>query len=111
MENFIRTYQLKNKSLSDQLIAYHKMNSEYKEPGLTYAGLDKKVKNSMDVVFFNNSHNSIVREYFKEISNFSDISPKGDDSGEVLAGRNHIDLCRYQNRKKDVNTAQNIGNV
>lgn len=70
MENFIRTYQLQNKSLSDQLIAYHKMNSEYKEPGLTYAGLDKKVKNSMDVVFFNNSHNSIVREYFKEISNF-----------------------------------------
>jgi hypothetical protein len=70
METFIRSYNLKNIDLCDKFIEYHKNNFEYKGDGHTYSGLDKKVKNSIDVTFFNNNKNIFIQEYFKEISNF-----------------------------------------
>lgn len=70
METFIRSYNLKNINLCDEFIEYHKNNKEYKGEGYTYHGVDKKIKNSIDVSFFNGSRKLFIQEYFIEISEF-----------------------------------------
>tara|TARA_E500000331_G_scaffold278918_1_gene271885 strand:+ start:250 stop:810 length:561 start_codon:yes stop_codon:yes gene_type:complete len=64
-ENFIREYYTGDTSLTQSLINYHHENIEYKGLGYTGSGVDPKIKNSIDVTFFNNSHNVIIEEYFK----------------------------------------------
>jgi prolyl 4-hydroxylase len=66
METFIRTYQI-NKKLCDNLIKYHKSNKEYKAIGTSYHGIDKNIKESIDVFFYNQSNNKYIKQFFKSM--------------------------------------------
>jgi hypothetical protein len=64
MENFIRIYKLNNK-ICDNLIEYHKTNIEYKKQGTTIKGIiNKDIKESLDVFFFNPSTNKTINNFF-----------------------------------------------
>tara|TARA_R100000935_G_C2809006_1_gene154087 strand:+ start:648 stop:1196 length:549 start_codon:yes stop_codon:yes gene_type:complete len=66
--NFIETYKT-NLNICDNLINYHKKNKEYKNAGTVGNGLtDKKLKDSTDVYFYNNSSNKFIIKFFKELS-------------------------------------------
>jgi len=67
MENFIRIYKV-NKKICNNLINYHKLNSEYKAQGITANGIDLNVKDSVDVNFYNQSTNKHIIEFFKVLS-------------------------------------------
>ena len=72
METFIRTYTIQDLKLCDDLIAYFKKNTEYKQEGTVYkeeAGvIDKNIKESIDVRFFNGSHDLSIQEMYKQIT-------------------------------------------
>lgn len=74
MENFIKTYFIEDINLCDNLINYHKENTEYKQEGLIqkdFEGVvDKNIKESVDVRFFNGSHHPVIIKLFNEISKF-----------------------------------------
>ena len=65
---FIETYKI-NPTLCDDLINYFKNNTEYKQAGLsqTYK-VDKSIKDSTDVIFFNHSSHKTIRWFFEELS-------------------------------------------
>jgi hypothetical protein len=67
MENFIRIYSV-DKELCDNLIKYHKSNIEYKAEGQTTFGLNKDIKESIDVKFYNSSTDKIILNFFKTLS-------------------------------------------
>ena len=67
MDDFIFKYQIDEK-LCDDMIKYFKKNKEYKGEGVYSGGLDKNVKDSIDVTFFNSSTNPTIIKYFKELS-------------------------------------------
>lgn len=64
MENFIRTYKF-DKKLCDDLIKYYKNNKEYKYAGVVSGSINKEVKESIDVVFYNHSKNKCILKFFK----------------------------------------------
>lgn len=70
-ENFIKTYKV-DENLCDKLILYFKENIEYKSIGqvnnqeLCY--VDTDIKDSVDVLFFNQSRNKTIVEFFKELN-------------------------------------------
>jgi len=67
MENFIRIYKV-DKKLCDNLIKYHKLNTEYKKLGETDHGVNKDYKDSIDVRFYNHSTNETILNFFKILS-------------------------------------------
>ena len=67
MSNFIYEFQI-DKNICDGLIQYHKDNVEYKFIGNTATGVDKSIKDSTDVIFFNDSKNPTIQKYFLELS-------------------------------------------
>ena len=67
--NFIETYKV-DKVLCDNLIKYHKKNKEYKTIGIVGGGkIDKKIKDSTDSFFYNNSTNPHIQSFFTELTN------------------------------------------
>lgn len=68
MENFIRIYKV-NKQICDDLIKYHKLNVEYKKEGTDNTEIvNKDIKESTDVLFFNPSTNKTIKNFFNELS-------------------------------------------
>ena len=67
--NFIETYKIENTNLCDNLIKYWKKNKEYKFEGTLGDNIiDKTMKDSIDVCFFNTSKNKTIRSFFKQLS-------------------------------------------
>ena len=66
--NFIETYEVPKK-LCDNLISYHKKNKEHKVIGETGLGINKKVKDSIDVYFYNQSQNKNIKTFFNILTN------------------------------------------
>jgi hypothetical protein len=72
-ESFIGLYQI-DKKLCKKLIKYHNKNSEYKEKGFAYSPktkstiIDKNIKDSIDVTFYNMSNDKNIKSYFSELS-------------------------------------------
>lgn len=68
-ETFIRQYKTDSK-ICDGLINYHKKNAEYKSEGMVSsknllgAEVNKNVKESVDVNFFNTSNNKTIVKFF-----------------------------------------------
>ena len=61
---FIEEYKIKP-SLCDEIINYHKNNTEYKVVGTIDGGrIDPKVKDSMDVIFYNDSSHPTILAFF-----------------------------------------------
>ena len=67
MENFIRIYKT-DKKLCDNLIKYHKLNTEYKAQGETSLGVNKDHKDSIDVRFYNQSKDKVILDFFNTLS-------------------------------------------
>ena len=65
--NFIEEYKIPKK-ICDDLITYYKKNTEYKNIGQTGLGIDKKIKNSTDVSFYNDSKNKTIQSFFNLLS-------------------------------------------
>ena len=66
--NFIDTYKV-DVNLCDKLIKYWKNNKEYKHEGsFGSEQVDKTIKNSTDVIFFNSSKDTYIKEFFKKLS-------------------------------------------
>ena len=60
---FIETYKV-DPGLCDELINYFKNNKEYKHPGsLPAVGIDKSIKDSTDVYFFNSSKDKYINSF------------------------------------------------
>tara|TARA_R110002020_G_scaffold13527_1_gene48684 strand:- start:714 stop:1286 length:573 start_codon:yes stop_codon:yes gene_type:complete len=72
-ETFIESYQTDIEVCKD-LIKYHKKNKEYKKAGFAYDNdlqntvINKDVKDSIDVTFYNMSQNKTIKKYFSELS-------------------------------------------
>ena len=64
-ENFINTFQLEDTSVCDDLIEYFNMASEYKNPGMTGAGYNKEMKDSVDLSVGLASNNPAVKKYIQ----------------------------------------------
>tara|TARA_B100000029_G_C17558228_1_gene952389 strand:+ start:1398 stop:1943 length:546 start_codon:yes stop_codon:yes gene_type:complete len=64
-ENFINTFQLEDTSVCDDLIEYFNMASEYKNPGMTGAGYNKEMKDSLDLSVGLASNNPAVKKYIQ----------------------------------------------
>ena len=64
---FIEEYKM-NPSLCDAFIKYHQENKEYKIPG-TFGGgkIDHNVKDSTDVLFFDDCRHSTIIEFFTQL--------------------------------------------
>jgi len=68
--NFIEKYKMPF-NLCDFFIKYHKNNKEYKRIGMFGNGqVDKEVKDSTDVLFFNESTDKNILKFFKYLSNY-----------------------------------------
>ena len=65
--NFIEIYKTPKK-ICDHLINYHKKNKEHKVIGETSSGINKDVKDSIDVYFFNQSQNKNIKDFFNVLS-------------------------------------------
>tara|TARA_R110002153_G_scaffold171396_1_gene324160 strand:- start:1597 stop:2136 length:540 start_codon:yes stop_codon:yes gene_type:complete len=66
--NFIDTYKV-DVNLCDKLIKYWKNNKEYKHEGsFGSEQVNKTIKNSTDVIFFNSSKDIYIKEFFKKLS-------------------------------------------
>lgn len=69
MENFIRKYKV-DKKLCEDLIKYYKLNCEYKLQGMTIPfGVNKEIKESTDVIFYNQSNDKTILKFFNILSN------------------------------------------
>ena len=66
--NFIEEYKIPKK-ICDDLITYYKKNTEYKNIGQTGSGINKKIKDSTDVYFYNDSKNETIQSFFNLLSN------------------------------------------
>ena len=69
ISNFIETYKVSNEICND-LINYFNDNIEYKTIGEIGKGVDKNVKDSLDVHFFNQSTNKKINNFFKTLSKY-----------------------------------------
>ena len=67
ISNFIETYKVSDQ-ICDDLINYFNKNIEYKTTGKIGKGVDKSVKDSLDVHFFNQSTNNKIINFFKILS-------------------------------------------
>ena len=72
MENFIHTFNI-DKKICNQLINYHKKNKEYKVNGFStnqnnLKEINKNIKDSVDVYFYNQSQNKTIQNYFNQLS-------------------------------------------
>jgi len=67
MESFIRVYKT-DKKLCDDLIEYYNLNTEYKSEGQGFSGVNKDIKDSIDVKFYNQSNNKTILEFFNVLS-------------------------------------------
>ena len=68
METFIHQFNI-NEKICDDLIEYHKKNTEYKGEGTINTGeVDKSFKDSIDVSVYPSSQNLIIKNYYKEIN-------------------------------------------
>ena len=68
METFIHKYNI-DETLCDELIHYHKTHDEYKIEGcFGNDEINKEVKDSIDVMYFNPSNNSTIIKYFETLS-------------------------------------------
>ena len=66
--NFIEIYKI-NKTICNSLITYFKKNKEYKMSGSVDNNVViKKIKNSTDVHFYNNSTNKSINVFFNELT-------------------------------------------
>ena len=70
-ENFIHEFQV-DELICDGLIEYHKNNKDYKHAGVIVNNdgvhlVDKDVKDSIDVYFYNSCVNPIINKYFDEL--------------------------------------------
>ena len=67
--NFIETYKIPN-DICENFIKYHKKNKEYKKPGVMGSkGLvDKKIKDSIDVTFYNETTEKFILKFFNLLS-------------------------------------------
>ena len=65
--NFIEKYKIPKK-ICDDLITYYKKNIEYKNIGQIGLGINKKMKDSTDVSFYNNSKNKTIQSFFNLLS-------------------------------------------
>jgi|TARA_R100000084_G_C4639909_1_gene143230 hypothetical protein len=71
-EDFIHEFYIPD-YICQGLIDYHQQNKEYKREGTTLSSsgeslIDKNIKDSVDVIFFNGSGNPIICAYFDELS-------------------------------------------
>ena len=70
MENFIYTFQI-NESVCDGMIDYFQTNEEHKSEGTitlyNEQKIDHSIKNSQDVMFYNNSRDVRIFNYFNEL--------------------------------------------
>ena len=69
MINFIDTYEI-DKDICSELIKYHHKNSEYKHSGMTtnnngISQVNKDVKDSIDVEFYNQSNDETIKYFLK----------------------------------------------
>ena len=69
ISNFIETYKVPNK-ICDDLISYFNQNIEYKTTGEIGKGVDKNIKDSLDVHFFNQSTNKKIINFFNILSKY-----------------------------------------
>jgi len=69
-KTFIKKYQIEDLSLCDNLIEYHQKNNEYKSLGKLTTGVNKDIKDSIDVLFYNNSNNKFIKNYFVNLTIF-----------------------------------------
>ena len=69
MSNFIETYKIPN-DICENFIKYHKKNKEYKKPGVMgdVGKVDKKIKDSTDVTFYNESTEKFILKFFDLLS-------------------------------------------
>ena len=72
MENFIHTFQLSNLKICDDLIEYHKSNTEYKTQGKVGGGpnlskVNEQSKKSTDVCFLPQSNDIRIKQYFDHL--------------------------------------------
>jgi len=72
MSSFIYPFTLKDLSICDKLIEYHKNNTEYKKEGTVQKSkgkpeVDHEQKHSIDVTFQPYSQDPCIKEYCKEI--------------------------------------------
>ena len=72
MENFIHTFQLTNLKLCDDLIEYHKSNTEYKFQGVLGSGkktptVNEQLKKSTDVCVLPHSNDVRIKQYFTHL--------------------------------------------
>lgn len=66
--NFIETYKIPN-DICESFIKYHKKNKEYKKPGVMGKGqVDKKIKDSIDVTFYNETTEKFILKFFNLLS-------------------------------------------
>ena len=66
--NFIDQYTIPH-NICDFFIKYHQNNKEYKKPGLVQDGvINKNIKNSLDVYFFNENIDPIIQNFFSLLS-------------------------------------------
>ena len=70
ISNFIETYKVPNK-ICDDLISYFNENIEYKTIGKIDKGIDKNIKDSLDVHFFNQSTDKKILNFFKILTKFT----------------------------------------
>ena len=72
MSSFIEIYDV-DKKLCDSLIKYYKKNTQYKTKGHvginSTTEINSTVKESIDVVFHNDTQNKIISNFFKVLSN------------------------------------------
>ena len=68
MHDFIEEYNVDPK-FCDKFIKYHKDNKEYKDTGRVGGKIDVASKDSTDVLFFNQSQNSFMLDFFKCLTN------------------------------------------
>jgi prolyl 4-hydroxylase len=64
MNTFIEKYKVKDLTICDELIKYFKDNKEYKGEGRAGNGVYKHIKESIDVIFYNNSKNKNIIKFF-----------------------------------------------
>lgn len=71
METFVHSFNI-DTDICDEMIKYHQKNKEYKQQGSCISAgknsVNKEVKDSIDVTFFNCSKNKNIQNYFKSLT-------------------------------------------
>ena len=65
-ENFIRAYNAFSKDNCDEIIAFFE-NSDKKKEGITLGGVNKSIKDSIDLAFMPNAEDKIFQYYLQEL--------------------------------------------